>query len=141
LALRIPAWAEGATVNGKPVDAGQYARVEQTWSPGDTVEVQLPLTPRTVTAAPRVDAVRGCVAIERGPLVYAVEQVDQDANVDDLHLVEAAITAHHEPDLLGGVTELTTQGRVDSPTEIKAVPYYAWANREIGAMRVWLPRG
>ncbi|MGC4937826.1 glycoside hydrolase family 127 protein [Kribbella sp. DT2] len=141
LDLRIPAWAEGATVNGKPVDAGSYAHVEQTWSPGDTVDLQIPLTPRTVTAAPRVDAVRGCVAIERGPLVYAVEQVDQDVNVDDLHLLDAPITSHHEPDLLDGVTVLTTRGRVDSPTEIKAVPYYAWANREIGAMRVWLPRG
>ncbi|GAB2553099.1 glycoside hydrolase family 127 protein [Kribbella endophytica] len=141
LEFRIPAWAEGATLNGKPVDAGQYARVEQTWSPGDTVELHLPLTARTVTAAPRVDAVRGCVAIERGPLVYAVEQVDQEANVDDLHLVDAPITAHHDPDLLDGVTVLTTQGRVDAPTQIKAVPYYAWANREIGAMRVWLPRG
>jgi DUF1680 family protein len=142
LEFRIPAWAEGATVNGKPVDAGQYARVEQTWSPGDTVELQLPLTPRTVTAAPRVDAVRGCVAIERGPLVYAVEQVDQQANVDDLHLIDGApITSRHDPDLLDGVTVLTTQGRVDDEVEIKAVPYYAWANREIGAMRVWLPRG
>jgi DUF1680 family protein len=141
LALRIPAWAEGATVNGKPVDAGQYAHVEQTWSPGDTVELHLPLTARTVTAAPRVDAVRGCVAIERGPLVYAVEQVDHEANVDDLHLIDAPITAHHDPELLDGVTVLTTQGHVDSPTEIKAVPYYAWANRKIGAMRVWLPRG
>jgi DUF1680 family protein len=140
LELRIPAWAEGATVNGKPVDAGQYARLDQTWSPGDTVDLQLPLTPRTVTAHSRVDAVRGCVAIERGPLVYAVEQTDQQADVDDLRLLDAPITSRHDPGLLDGVTVLTTRGRVDDEVEITAIPYYAWANREIGAMRVWLPR-
>ncbi|ADB35195.1 protein of unknown function DUF1680 [Kribbella flavida DSM 17836] len=160
LELRIPGWAEGATLNGKPVDAGRYARVEQTWATGDTVELQLPMATRTVAADPRIDAVRGCVALERGPLVYAVEQVDQQTDVDDLHLlVGAPVTATHEPGLLDGVTVLTTEGRpgtahtpdhwpyrpglddsVGDEVPVRAVPYYAWANREIGAMRVWLPR-
>ncbi len=152
--LRIPAWAEGATVNGKPVDAGTYARVE-----ADVIDLQLPMAARVIAADPRVDAVRGCVALERGPLVYAVEQADQQANVDDLHLLpEASIAASHDDGLLDGVTVLTTRGRIGTghqagwpftpgaadqvgdEVDVVAVPYYAWANREIGAMRVWLPR-
>jgi DUF1680 family protein len=162
LELRIPAWAEGATVNGETVAAGVYSRHEQDWSVGDVIELQLPMATRTVGADPRVDAVRGCVALERGPLVYTVEQVDQadGVNVDDLHLLpEANISASHDPDLLGGVTVLRARGlvgtghragwpfepdsadQVGDEVEVVAIPYYAWANREIGAMRVWLPRG
>ncbi|TDD26684.1 glycoside hydrolase family 127 protein [Kribbella turkmenica] len=152
--LRIPAWAEGATVNGKPVEAGTYARVEAA-----EIDLQLPMATRVVAADPRVDAVRGCVALERGPLVYAVEQADQQANVDDLHLLpEAAVAASHDDGLLDGVTVLTTRGRpgtghregwpftpssadaTGDEVDVVAVPYYAWANREMGAMRVWLPR-
>ncbi|GAA1583364.1 glycoside hydrolase family 127 protein [Kribbella karoonensis] len=150
--LRIPAWAEGATVNGRAVDAGGYARAE-----GTEIELVLPLDPRVVGADPRIDAVRGCVALERGPLVYAVEQEDNTANVDDLHLLPEAPVAEAS-DLLDGVTVLRAQGRagtghrpgwsfvpgtddsVGEAVEVTAVPYYAWANREIGAMRVWLPR-
>ncbi|MEV5968321.1 beta-L-arabinofuranosidase domain-containing protein [Kribbella sp. NPDC051952] len=154
LELRIPAWAGGATVNGSPVEAGTYARVE-----ADAVDLVLPLATRVVGADPRVDAVRGCVALERGPLVYAVEQADHDANVDDLHLLpEASVAAEHVDGLLDGVTVLRTRGRsgtghqpgwsftptaadqVGDEVDVVAVPYYAWANREIGAMRVWLPR-
>ncbi|HZX06033.1 glycoside hydrolase family 127 protein [Kribbella sp.] len=151
--LRIPAWAEGATVNGQAVDAGRYARAE-----GTEIELVLPLTPRVVGADPRIDAVRGCVALERGPLVYAVEQEDNAGNVDDLHLLPEAPVASESTKLLDGVTVLRAKGRVGTghrpgwsfapdaadsvgeEVEVVAVPYYAWANREIGAMRVWLPR-
>ncbi|MFD7158129.1 glycoside hydrolase family 127 protein [Kribbella sp. NPDC059898] len=151
--LRIPGWAEGATLNGHSVDAGGYARAE-----GTEIELVLPLEPRVVGADPRIDAVRGCVALERGPLVYAVEQEDNAANVDDLHLVPGTPVAE-ATDLLDGVTVLKAQGRagaghkpgwsfvagvadsVGEEVDVVAVPYYAWANRGIGAMRVWLPRG
>ena len=152
--LRIPAWADGATVNGQSVQAGTYADVT-----ADAIELQLPMATRLVGADPRIDAVRGCVAMERGPLVYAVEQVDQNANVDDLHLLpEASVAASHDDELLDGVTVLRTRGRIGTghrdgwsftpsakddtgdEVDVVAVPYYAWANREIGAMRVWLPR-
>ena len=150
--LRIPAWAEGATVNGERVEPGTYARVTAA-----QIDLQLPLESRVVGADPRIDAVRGCVALERGPLVYAVEQADNEANVDDLHLVPDAPVAE-STNLLDGVTVLKAKGRagtghrpgwsfgvgVEDSTgdevEVTAIPYYAWANREIGAMRVWLPR-
>ncbi|HYJ74326.1 MAG TPA: beta-L-arabinofuranosidase domain-containing protein, partial [Kineosporiaceae bacterium] len=172
LALRVPAWAEGATVRVRgeeqPAAAGTYVRLTRSWRPGDVVELSLPMTVRFVEADERVDAVRGCVAIERGPLVFAVEHVDQADGVvvDDLRLDPAGpASADHRPDLLDGVTVVTARGRalphaphgrpypparteaspdgrVDEGTdvEVTAVPYFSWANRGIGPMRVWLPR-
>ena len=134
LALRVPAWAEGATVTAgggsRPAGPG-YVRVEA--AEGDVVELRLPMEVRTTSAHPRVDAVRGCVALERGPLVYTAEQADHDGPVDDLRLDPAAPRASaHRPDLLGGVRVVTAGG-------LTLVPYYAWANRGPAPMRVWIP--
>ena len=88
LSLRVPGWADGATLtaDGEPHDAaaGTYASVRRQWRVGDVVELALPMPVRFTAADERVDAVRGCLAIERGPLVYAVEAVDQapDVRVD-----------------------------------------------------------
>jgi DUF1680 family protein len=164
LSLRIPAWAEGATVTGAAeTTPGTYASVRRRWSVGDVAELSLPMRVRFTAADERIDAVRGCTAIERGPLVYAVEQVDQAAEVrvDDLHLDRSgAVRAEHRADLLDGVTVVHVHGRAGSgpaadgpyrgadtvaaappgsPTPVVAVPYFAWANRGIGPMRVWLP--
>jgi DUF1680 family protein len=168
LSLRVPGWAGGATlhVSGqdgaeRPVAAGSYTSVRRSWRPGDVVELVLPMAVRTVRADERVDAVRGCLAIERGPIVYAVEQADQADGVvvDDLRLDPAGpMDAEHRPDVLGGVTVVSARGRVGAPpvagwpyrdggpapagpeVRLTAVPYFAWANRAIGPMRVWLPR-
>src|SRR6185437_124274 len=100
-------WAEGATLRvsahsgeqaedenaaERPVPASTYVAVRRRWAAGDVVELSLPLTVRFVEADERIDAVRGCVAIERGPLVYAVEQVDQGDGVvvDDLSVDPSA---------------------------------------------------
>jgi hypothetical protein len=143
LSLRVPAWATGATVTAgdgkRATTAGSYARLRRAWQAGDTVELTLPMAVRLAVPHDRIDAVRGCVAIERGPLVYAVEQLDQPGGtaVDDLRIdLDGPRTAEHRPDLLDGVTVV----RVDGPAPITAVPYYAWANRGAGPMRVWLPR-
>jgi DUF1680 family protein len=170
--MRIPGWADGAVlqVDGEqqPASAGTYARVTRSWRPGDTVELSLPMRVRFVEADERVDAVRGCVAIERGPIVFAVEHVDQADGLvlDDLRLDPAApASAEHRADLLSGVTVVTARGsalqhapedwpyppadKAGSPAggsskgsdvEVTAVPYFSWANRAIGPMRVWLPR-
>jgi hypothetical protein len=172
LSLRVPAWAEGATVRvdgeEQPAAAGGYASVTRSWQPGDTVELSLPMTVRFVEADERIDAVRGCVAVERGPIVFAVEHVDQadGVTVDDLRLDPAApASAEHRPDLLRGVSVVTARGRNvphepqewpypsagtggsadggsshGTEVEVTAVPYFSWANRGIGPMRVWLPR-
>ncbi|WP_035803664.1 glycoside hydrolase family 127 protein [Kitasatospora mediocidica] len=178
LSLRVPQWCRDYTlsVDGVPartpdeVDAQDgWLRVERVWTAGDTLVLELDLPVRLVEADPRVDAVRGCVAIERGPLVYCVEQVDHPGGgLDDVVLdTSRPLSAKDRPDLLGGVVTVLGAGyrrrpvpsgwwpyqdRADAadgdpasavgrgePVELTAVPYYAWANREDGGMRVWLP--
>ncbi len=152
LALRIPAWAEGATVlvgeEEVSATAGDYQAIERTWSRGDTVLLRLPDAPRLITGHHRVDATRGSVAIERGPLVYAFEQVDQPQGVavDDLVLTSTEMTDEFV-DQLGGVPQVLARARTLDPadgtpgpeTTARAVPYFRWANRELGPMRIWVP--
>ncbi|MFK4089574.1 glycoside hydrolase family 127 protein [Kribbella sp. NPDC020789] len=162
LAIRIPSWAAGAEVEvtGAKVLAdpvpGSYLRV--VCEDGATVRLRLPMTPRLTRADERVDAVRGCVAIERGPLVYCVEQADlpDDVLVEQFRLDPSApITEEHAPGELAPVrlrlsgfarplqTELYQAYQPDAeagtPITVTAIPYHAWANRKPGAMRVWLP--
>lgn len=139
LSVRVPAWAEGATLDGRSVQPGEYASVNRAFAAGDVVELVLPLQPRLTHPNPRIDAVRGSVAIERGPLVYAVEAADQDPAVvlDDVALdTSAQLEAAFQPDLLGGVTTIAAHG---SSGPLTAIPYFAWANRGAGDMRVWIP--
>jgi hypothetical protein len=113
--------------------------VNREFANGDVVELVLPLEPRLTHPNPRIDAVRGSVAIERGPLVYAVEAPDQDASVviDDVALdTSAPLEASFQPDLLGGVTTIAARG---SSGPLTAIPYFAWANRGPADMRVWIP--
>src|SRR5262249_36027002 len=90
LSLRVPAWASGATAVVRPVDglgaaddpgdtapgAARTVRVRRAFRAGDVVELRLPLAPRFSAPDPRIDAVRGCLAVERGPLVYCLESTD-----------------------------------------------------------------
>ena len=151
LRLRVPRWSTEATLTEpdgtrRPVEPG-YASITRRWVAGETVVLDLPLAIRLTAAPPRVDAVRGCRAIERGPLVYAVEQVDQPAGlpVDDLLRTPAdpdLFTAEARPELLGGCVVVHGPARLpDGRSELfTAVPYcLLWANREVGPMRVWLP--
>jgi len=173
LALRIPQWCTGFAVEGAAdgadgtaaVPPDGWLRLTRTWTPGDRVVLELDMEPRLTGADPRVDAVRGCAAIERGPLVYCLEQADHPGGgLDDLVLDPARpLAAKHRPDLLGGVTTVLASGyrreipaagwwpypsrpaggdphaERAAPVELVAIPYYAWANRRDGAMRVWLP--
>ncbi len=146
LSLRIPAWCAGATVRtgetrvAGACQPGTYLRLSGPWTAGSSVLLDLPMPVRRTTAHERVDAVRGCVAVERGPLVYCLEQVDQPADVlvDDIRLTDGEETAAWNPDLLGGLTVVRMAGG------LTAIPYYAWANRDrghdgAGPMRVWIP--
>ncbi|MEU9154603.1 beta-L-arabinofuranosidase domain-containing protein [Streptomyces sp. NPDC048417] len=171
LSLRIPQWCRDFRVrcgtetydrSDAPVERG-WLRLTRTWEPGDRVHLELGLEPRLTAADPRVDAVRGCVAIERGPLVYCLEQADHPGGgLDDIVLDPSRPPAvKHRPDLLGGVTTVVAAGhrrRIPDrgwwpypaaddtgpepdgePVELTAIPYHVWANREDGSMRVWLP--
>jgi DUF1680 family protein len=167
LALRVPGWcAEAALkVNGEvqqSVTGGQYAVISREWQAGDVVEMAMAMEPALVEAHPRVDAIRGNLCIQRGPMVYCLEGVDQpDLDLLDVRVApDVPMQALRREDLLGGVVAIEVQGLVAEPGDwddklylppagrkivhraatLMAVPYYAWANREIGTMRVWIPR-
>jgi DUF1680 family protein len=133
-------------VNGKPVSAGLtngYAVLARTWSPGDVVTLDLPMPVRRVVADARVADDKGKVALERGPIVYCVEGVDNDGSVLDLAVPDgASFTAEHKTDLLGGVTVLRADAAdlKGQARKMTAIPYYAWSNRGPGEMAVWLWR-
>jgi hypothetical protein len=166
LALRIPSWCDKASlkVNGKPtslkpITRRGYARVKRLWSAGDRVELVLPMPVQRVTSHPRVRQNAGRVALQRGPIVYCLEQKDNGADLNAIELPSGAkFTVRHEPRMLGGVTTITARAcRLDpsgwtgqlyrpgaarsKPATIKAVPYYTWANRGLGEMLVWMRAG
>lgn len=165
LRLRIPSWAESASLevqgSREAVEPGSYATIRRVWSARTTVRLRLPMDVRLVASHPRVQANTGRAAIARGPLVYCIEAADHpEANLDALVLgPESDLQAHDEPDLLGGLTTIrgsagiAMQNRSDElyarfesgkpkltgSTALTAIPYFAWANRTPGAMRVWIP--
>jgi uncharacterized protein len=166
LALRIPAWARAATVDGQPVDAGGYAEVRRRWRRGTKVVLDLDVSPRLTAPNPRIDAVRGCLAIERGPLVYCIEGDDLPVSIDlaDVRIDGTKPVGDSGPiEALGGLPGVTAGGEVGdldgwqrteyrdlrevvaaSPApraaSLQAIPYFAWGNRGAGGpMRVWLP--
>jgi DUF1680 family protein len=150
LTVRIPAWARGATLDGRTVQPGGYASTDRDLQAGDRVTLQLPMAVRLTAGDERVDAVRGAVAIERGPLVYAVEQVDQADGVvlDDLRISgDPRIEEVPGPGLVEGdvalrfpATQIGREGAAHREVTVTAVPYFEWANRGVGPMRIWLPR-
>ncbi|HUP22799.1 MAG TPA: beta-L-arabinofuranosidase domain-containing protein [Thermoanaerobaculia bacterium] len=123
-----------------------FARVRREWHPGDVVDLELPMPVRRVVAASAVEANVGRVALQRGPLVFAAEAIDNDGGVLDLRVPAGSrFDAKWRDDLLGGVvTAVGPVLRVGSdgtptPHRMVAVPYFAWANRGAGEMSVWLP--
>ena len=164
--VRIPGWAAGRPVpsglyryadtvarpfelrlNGEaitPALRDGYAVISRTWAPGDTVTLDLPMAVRRVVADERVEANRGRVAVERGPLVYAAEGIDNDNSVLDLVMPDAAtFDVERRPAILGGITVLktTASDRTGAARPVVLIPYYAWSHRGIGEMAVWLHRG
>lgn len=176
LHLRIPGWAQNSpvpsdlyryldeapadsptlSVNGEPVairSTAGYATIDRTWRSGDTVRLDLPMPVRRVVALDSVESDRGRVALQRGPIVYAVEWPDApDGHVRNLLLPDgAALDTAFEPQLLQGVTVVRGAARAyrkvpgadtAAATDVRftAIPYYAWAHRGPGEMAVWLAR-
>jgi len=135
------AGASGATIS---VDGGLLV-IERRWQPGDVVELVLPMPVRTVAAHAQVEDNLGKVALQRGPLVYAAEAIDNDGSVLDLFIeTQPDFEATFEADELGGVTVIRGRGARRSwagPSrhQLVLIPYFAWANRGPGEMAVWLP--
>lgn len=162
LRLRVPGWCEFATVavNGRKstrldTDRG-YLVLSRTWRDGDTVEMEFAMPVVRMEAHPAVKENVGHVALQRGPLVYCIEQCDHEARVQDLSLsLQAPIEASWKSGALGGVVVLKAKAEASDPlgwerqlyrpvqqaqsVNLTAIPYYAWDNRQAGPMRVWIP--
>lgn len=169
LYIRWPAWAstadiqvDGQTVAIPPDRRGSYIAISRNWKPGDTVTADFPMQPVVTVANPRVTDEYGRIALQRGPLVYALEQIDQTgaALTEIFYRTSTSITSEVRKDLLGGITVLKVSGqaaekplgdeplyeplsavpnRAKRPVNLTFIPYYAIANREPTPMEVWVP--
>jgi len=166
---RIPGWTDRAqvAVNRETISGakpGQYLAIRRRWSPGDTIQMKFEVVPQAIEANPRVADDTGRIAIQRGPLIYCLEEIDQPSGVS---LSDVAINPGRRPadqfqpefrnDLLGGMVVLHHSGAVyERPASDKIlygrydgaqsktrrvpltfIPYYAWANRQATSMQVW----
>ncbi len=162
LYLRIPGWAPGSSfaLNGNPLKpdiSKGYARIRRKWANGDVLRLSIPLEIVKLEANPKVLQVRGKIALQRGPLIYCLEQADNPNDLGRIALpANSKVTARFEPDLLGGVTTITGEGRLleqdtwddqlyrplhsvrGHPISIKAIPYCVWGNRGEQKMSVWI---
>ncbi len=169
--LRVPGWSYGTqiSINGKPLSGatpGQYLALQRRWSSGDVINVKFGMTPQVIEANSRVVDDYGRVAVQRGPLVYCLEQLDQpdgvqlfDVSLDVRQEASSKFREEFHNDLLGGIVVLKHTGAVsansnsqrslyrpytaEAPKErqvdLRFVPYYAWANRAATPMQVWTP--
>jgi len=142
IAIRVPGWCKSYSVkiNNKPVDGiykDGYLYIAANWHEGDSITYCMDMPVEKMRADSRVTANKGRVAIMRGPLVYCAESAD-NSNLEAAFVSDGAVvSAQFEKDLLGGVVTLTVRNPDESV--VRMVPYYAWDNRQAGAMDVWLP--
>jgi DUF1680 family protein len=166
--VRIPGWADQAQVivSGKALSGatpGTYLPIRRRWSPGDVIQLKVNVVPQVIEANPRVADDTGRVAIQRGPLIYCLEEIDQPSGVQlsdvavnpGRHAAEQFQTEFRN-DLLGGMVVLHHTGAVyervatqnalysqynreekSKKVPLTFIPYYAWANRQATAMQVW----
>jgi DUF1680 family protein len=168
LHLRIPGWAKdqvvpsdlysfitlekesiSVEVNGQPVaytSEKGYALIAREWKKGDVVSYNIPMSIRRVLANDKVADDAGKVAIERGPMVYCIEGVDNVPDMMKLALTDSAkLVATFAPEKLGGVMTISgnafLSGNLKTPaTRMTAIPYFAWNNRGAAEMKVWILR-
>ena len=161
LRLRLPGWctAPTAMINGESVEIAAhnrsgYLHLEREWRTGDVVTLDFPMTVQRIRAHPHVVHDVGCVALQRGPLVFCVEQIDNGDQLGLLRLPQGTqLKARFDAALLGGT--MVIEGAAERlqpanselystaepklvPAKIKAVPYCLWNNRGEGEMRVWI---
>ena len=164
--LRIPNWARGATakINGiavkQTLETGGYVELNRQWKKDDVIELELPLKAQLIAADPNVEETRNQVAVKRGPMVYCLESIDlnEGVNLEDVVIPQdIQFKAYFEKELLSGVTFLegeaerlqsqdwsnqlykTLSPQKLSKTTIKLIPYFAWSNRGLADMTVWMP--
>ena len=164
LRLRVPGWCRRWSVklNGAgvaPEMKDGYIALDRDWSAGDKVTLALEMPVQLVRANPRVYEDAGKVAVSRGPLIYCLEEADNTRNLHLMRLGEARaedFKVQWKPEKLGGIVELQSPGVVETdagwgdalysavnaietlPAQLTWIPYYSWANRNPGEMRVWI---
>ncbi|MFP7476882.1 glycoside hydrolase family 127 protein [Terribacillus saccharophilus] len=159
LAFRIPGWCEGAaaSINGKAVGISDlekgYLVLERMWAKDDQIALSFPMPVMRIYSNPKIGMNQGQVALQRGPVVYCLEEVDNGNRLAGLRLPrESEITAAFEEDVLNGVVILEADGLRAEESEVlyqshlpamesvklRAIPYYAWCNRKAGEMRIWI---
>ena len=117
-----------------------FARIRRRWKKGDVVELALPMPVQMVIANEKVKDALGKVALQRGPIVYCLEEADNKGGVLNRHLPDdLEFEVEFKPDLLEGINILKSEPTAELPGLV-AIPYYAWSHREIGEMIVWIPR-
>jgi DUF1680 family protein len=158
LSLRVPAWAQGATLTHRSADGvttvaitGATAEVTAAFAAGDTIELELPMPAAFLHPDPRVDAIRGCVAVQRGPLVYCAElPAGADVDLDRLVVSTATQPLYAEGHVLvsAGWRPVDDEpwpydAAVDVPPpageQLTLIPYHDWGQAGLCTMRVWLP--
>lgn len=160
LAIRIPAWSEKTEIllNGKAVECkvkNGYAYRKGIYTADDVITVAFTMTARRVYTSSRVSANTGNTALQRGPLIYCAEGVDNENDVLSLSLKRNGEirVSEYLPDTLFGIRKLFAEGYRETvneelysfdrqkvrPCQVTFVPYYTWANREPNQMRVWIP--
>jgi uncharacterized protein len=163
LALRLPGWSNQTAVyvNGEPINVDDnrrdgYLYVQRLWKDGDTVELKFSMDVKLLQANPEVRTDAGKTVIQRGPLVYCLEEADNGAPISCLALdLNSPFSAVFEPDVLGGCTVIEGKAfregdgdwtdtlykplskEAGRHTSFKAIPYFLWGNRGIGDMAVW----
>jgi DUF1680 family protein len=167
--LRKPAWSQTTRleVAGTPVPAFTvqkgYVAIHRIWKPGDKIKLQFDVTPRLVNSNPLVRDNLGKLAVERGPIVYAMEGLDQPAGTTvfdwylDLVSGKSSFRQEWKPQMLGGIVTLAYKALRSgqpsrerplyeavapqrfTPGEVTLIPYYTFQNREITSMQVWIP--
>lgn len=160
LSLRLPGWSPNVTirVNGEPLDpAGVeekgYAKLRRLWQAGDQIELEFAMPVQRLYANAKVGVDQGRVALQRGPLVYCLEGIDNGEDLNALVLQPQSGFRCEAVDGIGGLPALVTTGWREKsesdhlytlsapqqvPTEIRAVPYHVWDNRDDGEMLVWI---
>jgi len=139
---------QAAAIDG---DKG-FARLRRTWTKGDVIDIVFPMDPRRIAANDMIKDAAGKAAVERGPLVYCAEGIDNGGRVLNLALPDGtALSPEWRPDLLKGVMVIKGKARIATKSaessaasskdqDFLAIPYYAWAHRGNGEMAVWIPR-
>lgn len=127
--LVAPTLSINGEVMSVPITAG-YFEITRNWSLEDAIEINFPMEVRTVRANDRVEEDKGKLSLEYGPLVYAVEEVD-NPNFDAISVGNTDVFTVQKEPILEGVNTLTNN-------KLKAIPYYAWSNRGVNKMKVWI---